>query len=147
MRVDVASLLFLGCARPPHTQFFANRFHFDADTGEALSLSDPGYATAEVPRTTFDNLLWSLVTVFQVLTAENWNVVMHDAMRSTGIVAEVYFVALVVIGNFVVLNLFLAILLGNFEGLEVMTIREKERSRERRVAAAALQALSASYVP
>lgn len=54
-------------------QFFANRFHFDPETHLALTTSDPGYSTAHVPRTTFDNLLWSLVTVFQVLTAENWN--------------------------------------------------------------------------
>lgn len=57
--------------------------------------------------------------------------VMHDAMRASGAWASLYFVALVVIGTFIVLNLFLAILLGNFEGLEQVTIEEKRRSRMR----------------
>lgn len=52
-------------------------------------------------------------------------------MRASGAWASLYFVALVVIGTFIVLNLFLAILLGNFEGLEQVTIEEKRRSRMR----------------
>lgn len=67
-------------------------------------------------------------------------------MRSVGLLGAIYFVVLVVVGNFIVLNLFLAILLGNFEGLEVMTIQEKARARDRRVKSQALKALSHSCV-
>ena len=58
------------------------------------------------------------MTIFQVLTGEDWNAVMYDGMRTTGTWACLYFILLVVIGNYIVLNLFLAILLDNFSGLD-----------------------------
>jgi hypothetical protein len=46
---------------------------------------------------------------------EGWNEIMYDAMRCVGSISAVYFVPLVLFGNVIMLNLFLAILLGNFE--------------------------------
>jgi hypothetical protein len=83
--------------------------------GKMCGLGDDG----EVPRHHFDTLLWALVTVFQVLTGEDWNAVMYDAMAASGSWAALYFVALLVIGNFLVLNLFVAILLTNFGAQDV----------------------------
>lgn len=40
---------------------------------------------------------------------------MYDCMRSKGSLSAFYFIGLVVGGNIIMLNLFLAILLGNFE--------------------------------
>lgn len=40
---------------------------------------------------------------------------MYDCMRSVSSIASVYFIGLVVTGNIIMLNLFLAILLGNFD--------------------------------
>ena len=56
--------------------------------------------------------------MFQVLTGEDWNSVMYLCWLAVGWPATLYFIALVIIGNFMILNLFLAILLGNFEGME-----------------------------
>ena len=39
---------------------------------------------------------------------------MYDGMRATGKLAALYFVALIVVGQFMVLNLFVAVLLSNF---------------------------------
>ncbi len=97
-------------------QVFANRFHFDKETGEPLRMTDPRYPSAEVPRANFDTFIWAVTTVFQVLTGENWNTVMYDGIRVGGWTGALYFIVLVVLGNFIVLNLFLAILLGNFQG-------------------------------
>ena len=47
---------------------------------------------------------------------ENWNTVMYDGMRTTGTPAAFYFLLIVILGNYVVLNLFLAILLDKFAG-------------------------------
>lgn len=67
------------------------------------------------PRSTFDNFHWAFVTVFQILSLENWPVVMYDAMRSSvGEGSAVYFIIWIFLGNFILLNLFLAILLDNF---------------------------------
>ncbi|CAG9459996.1 unnamed protein product [Pedinophyceae sp. YPF-701] len=71
---------------------------------------------AEVARHNFDNIYWSVLTIFQILTGENWNEVMYDGMRKVGWYAAFYFVLLVVVGNYIILNLFLAILLDNFSG-------------------------------
>jgi hypothetical protein len=62
----------------------------------------------------FDNIGWALLTIFQMLTTENWNNVLYDGVRSTGPHAALFFIAVVVLGHYVVLNLFLAILLDNF---------------------------------
>jgi hypothetical protein len=65
----------------------------------------------EMPRSHFDDFGASLMSVFQILTGENWNTVMYDAMHTNGIAASAYFISLVVIGGNIMLNLFLAVLL------------------------------------
>ena len=67
-----------------------------------------------VPRHNFDTLIWSIVTVFQILTGEDWNAVMYDGVRATNSLATLYFLLLLVVGNFIVVNLFVAILLSSF---------------------------------
>jgi hypothetical protein len=69
------------------------------------------------PRAHFDSLGWSFVTVFQVLTGENWNEIIYNGMHVPGSeeVAVIYFVLLNVVGNYLVMNLFMAILLAKFE--------------------------------
>ena len=80
-----------------------------------------GLDDGDTPRHNFDTLLWALVTVFQVLTGEDWNAVMYDGVAAAGSWSSLYFVALLIIGNFLVLNLFVAILLTNFGEQEVRT--------------------------
>merc|ERR1719229_179109 len=60
----------------------------------------------------FDNIYWTMITVFQCITGDAWNAVMFDAVQVTSDIAIVYFVAVVVFGGFIVLNLFVAILLS-----------------------------------
>ena len=36
------------------------------------------YVCMQVPRFNFDNFYWSLVTVFQVISGENWNETMYE---------------------------------------------------------------------
>jgi hypothetical protein len=66
-------------------------------------------------RNHFDSFGWSCVTVFQVMTPENWNQVLYDAVNARGWGGAVYLVSLYLIGNYIVLSLFLAIMLGNFD--------------------------------
>ncbi|RLN86576.1 hypothetical protein BBJ28_00004388 [Nothophytophthora sp. Chile5] len=96
-------------------QMFGNRFRFDAAGFPLSSAAASTDGDVQVPRANFDSMLWSGVTVFQILTGENWNNVLFDGWRATGIGGVVYFVSLVVFGNFILLNLFLAILLSHFE--------------------------------
>ena len=89
---------------------FAGKVKFNAD-GD-IDYEDP---EAEVPRANFDHVLWAMITVFFVMIGENWNSTMYDHMRGTSKFASLYFIALVILGNIIMLNLFLAILLGNFD--------------------------------
>ena len=74
------------------------------------------YYGAEVSRANFDDLWQSLVTIFQILTGENWNAAMYDGLRAIGWGAFIFYFLLIVIGMFFVMNIFLAILLSKFEG-------------------------------
>ncbi len=56
----------------------------------------------------------SLLTLFRVVTLEDWTDVMYTAMQ-TYPWAWIYFVSFVVVGTFVVINLFIAVVLNNLE--------------------------------
>ncbi|KAF3853172.1 hypothetical protein F7725_013860 [Dissostichus mawsoni] len=70
-------------------------------------------------RKNFDSLLWAIVTVFQILTQEDWNKVLYNGMYSTTPVAALYFIALMTFGNYVLFNLLVAILVEGFQTEEV----------------------------
>ena len=50
----------------------------------------------------------------QILTQENWNMVMYDGMRATNRWASLYFIALMTVGYYVLFNLLVAILVEGF---------------------------------
>merc|ERR1719260_551692 len=70
-------------------------------------------------RATFDNFFQACFTVFQILTGEDWNVVMYDGIQAyggikgLGSIAALYFIILFIAGNFILLNVFLAIAVDN----------------------------------
>ena len=93
------------------------------------------YSETECDRANFDSLLWAIVTVFQILvrtkfedcslinpvqTQEDWNLVLYNGMASSGPLASLYFIALMTIGNYVLFNLLVAILVEGFQA-EVRT--------------------------
>eukprot|EP00878_Enallax_costatus_P022732 GHUV01024136.1.p1 GENE.GHUV01024136.1~~GHUV01024136.1.p1 ORF type:complete len:288 (+),score=71.07 GHUV01024136.1:685-1548(+) len=69
---------------------------------------------AQVPDSRFDNIGWAALTVFQIVTTENWNNVLYSGMSATNPAMSLWFIAAIVLGNYILLNLFLAILLENF---------------------------------
>ncbi|KAJ0177332.1 hypothetical protein K1T71_007341 [Dendrolimus kikuchii] len=81
----------------------------------------------ECDRKHFNNILWATVTVFQVLTQEDWNVVLFNGMEKTSHWAALYFVALMTFGNYVLFNLLVAILVEGFS-----SERNERREREQR---------------
>ena len=70
------------------------------------------------PRENFNNIFNSLVTVFIVIAAEDWNAVMYLYVRALGFesssgrtLATFYFLALFIFGNVIMLAMFTALLL------------------------------------
>ncbi len=66
--------------------------------------------------TTFDHLIDGMITIFQVLTLDDWTSIMYNYMdsNSTGITVF-FFCILVVFGSFFMLNLILAVIMESFE--------------------------------
>lgn len=68
-----------------------------------------------------------------MFTTENWNNVLYDSMRAPSVgqfVPAIYYVVWIFIGNYILLNLFLAILLDGFlieDDEEIGDIDEIER--------------------
>ena len=64
------------------------------------------------PRANFNSFHWAFITVFQILTFEDWQEVLYDAMRSNaGKASAIYFIIWVFLGNMILLNLIFAMVL------------------------------------
>uniref|UniRef100_A0A8C1KN16 Voltage-dependent L-type calcium channel subunit alpha n=1 Tax=Cyprinus carpio TaxID=7962 RepID=A0A8C1KN16_CYPCA len=90
-----------------------------------------------IQRSNFDNFPQALISVFQVLTGEEWDSIMyngimaHGGPQSPGILVSIYFIILYVCGNFVLLNVFLAIAVDNLAEAESLTAAQKEKAEEK----------------
>jgi voltage-dependent calcium channel L type alpha-1D len=90
----------------------------------------------EKPRSNFDSFWRAFVTVFQIMTGEDWNACMYYGIKSWGgfqkaeaVVPVIYYISLVVIGNFILLNVFLAIAVDNLADADSMTQLDKEEKK------------------
>eukprot|EP01062_Namystynia_karyoxenos_P015970 TRINITY_DN1582_c0_g5_i1.p1 TRINITY_DN1582_c0_g5~~TRINITY_DN1582_c0_g5_i1.p1 ORF type:complete len:2356 (+),score=741.40 TRINITY_DN1582_c0_g5_i1:94-7161(+) len=119
--LNVIILLYIFSSSLVGMQFFGGEFQFPEDCPTSLVPCQE-----QKPRATFDDIYWSILTVFQVLTRDDWVNVMWNAMRSTHPAMSLFFLILVICGDFVILNLFLAILIQSFE----MNMNEEEEEEE-----------------
>jgi len=69
-----------------------------------------------IPRSNYDNFFQGCLTTFQILTGENWNEIMFNGIIVKGYGAAVFFVIVFTVGESVVLNLFLSVVLCYYEG-------------------------------
>ncbi|XP_077572355.1 voltage-dependent R-type calcium channel subunit alpha-1E isoform X1 [Stigmatopora nigra] len=81
--------------------------------------------------TNFDTFPAAIMTVFQILTGEDWNEVMYDGIRSqkgvkSGMWSSIYFIVLTLFGNYTLLNVFLAIAVDNLANAQELTKDEEE---------------------
>nr|XP_046908932.1 voltage-dependent calcium channel type A subunit alpha-1-like isoform X17 [Dermatophagoides farinae] len=88
----------------------------------------------ETPAANFNTFAIALLTVFQILTGEDWNEVMYKAIESQGgihhggMIYSVYFIILVLFGNYTLLNVFLAIAVDNLANAQELTAAEEEEA-------------------
>uniref|UniRef100_A0A481BQ99 Voltage-dependent L-type calcium channel subunit alpha n=1 Tax=Sus scrofa TaxID=9823 RepID=A0A481BQ99_PIG len=96
------------------------------------------FEDTEVRRSNFDNFPQALISVFQVLTGEDWNSVMYNGIMAyggpsyPGVLVCIYFIILFVCGNYILLNVFLAIAVDNLAEAESLTSAQKAKAEERR---------------
>ncbi|KAG1668868.1 Voltage-dependent calcium channel type A subunit alpha-1 [Nymphon striatum] len=87
------------------------------------------------PPANFDTFPIALLTVFQILTGEDWNEVMYQGIQSQGGIPHgmiycLYFIILVLFGNYTLLNVFLAIAVDNLANAQELTAAEEEQEEE-----------------
>ncbi|KAM3872323.1 dihydropyridine-sensitive L-type skeletal muscle calcium channel subunit alpha-1-like [Diretmus argenteus] len=88
-------------------------------------------------RSNFDNFPQALISVFQVLTGEDWNSIMYNGILAyggpamPGILVSIYFIILFVCGNYILLNVFLAIAVDNLAEAESLTSAQKEKAEDK----------------
>ncbi|OXB80679.1 UNVERIFIED_CONTAM: hypothetical protein H355_005608, partial [Colinus virginianus] len=80
----------------------------------------------ETPTTNFDTFPAAILTVFQILTGEDWNAVMYHGIESqggvhSGMFSSIYFIVLTLFGNYTLLNVFLAIAVDNLANAQELT--------------------------
>ncbi|XP_063983728.1 voltage-dependent calcium channel type A subunit alpha-1 isoform X7 [Diachasmimorpha longicaudata] len=101
-------------------QLFGGQFNFPSGT----------------PPTNFNTFPIALLTVFQILTGEDWNEVMYQGIESQGghkgggMIYSSYFIVLVLFGNYTLLNVFLAIAVDNLANAQELTAAEENEEAE-----------------
>ena len=73
----------------------------------------------------FNTMLNSMLVMFILLTGENWNDIMRTLYNANGWTAIIFVESALIIGNFIMLNLFLAILLKYIEEEDIEEEGEK----------------------
>lgn len=91
-------------------------YNLNVDHSNPLSMTnDPNY-----PVSTFDSFIRAFISVFIVLANDGWTTIYFDHYRASGsLPASIYFISLMIIGQYILLNLFIAILIENFEQVSV----------------------------
>ncbi|OQS00081.1 Voltage-gated Ion Channel (VIC) Superfamily, partial [Thraustotheca clavata] len=68
----------------------------------------------EMPRRNFHGFFHSFVTMFQVLSGDKWAEVMNSILERESLFFAPFFIVYIFFGQFVVLNIFIAVILENF---------------------------------
>jgi hypothetical protein len=99
-------------------ELFAFKIRYDEDD-VPIPLDQKGGSS---PRENFNTPWSAFITIFIVIVGDDWNTIMYshyrvlmEASTTQGYVAVSFFIVLFIMGNLVLLNLFLAILLQNFD--------------------------------
>lgn len=84
--------------------------------------------------TNFDNILFSFMQVFQVVTLEGWTSILISCQQSVGTWTCVYFYPIVIIGAFFILNLVTAVIKAKFtEEMDKRQAGLGEKSKKKRL--------------
>lgn len=89
------------------------------------------------PNENFDSFIPAFLTVFQVLTGEDWNNIMYvtvegmGGINGGGLIYSAYYIIVTLIGNFILLNVFLAIAVDNLANAqELSQDDDQEKTRQ-----------------
>ena len=82
-------------------------------------------ALEERPRLHFDDLAHAMLSVTIIAVGDGWDRIWQDSARTVGRQSALFFIALIVLANYVLLNLVFALLLGCFDD-----VKKEERNAQ-----------------
>ena len=110
---------FFGGRYPRPEYYYVNATYPDSWSYMPVLWGLEGYGDEAASRYNFDSVGDAFLAIFVVLSGENWNEIYFDQHRATwdssNALATIYFLCLFVIGNLLLFNLFIAILLSSFD--------------------------------
>jgi len=112
-------------------QFFANSFRFDVHGHVIKNVNSYEWKHAyEISRYNFDDFNNAFASVFQIMSTENWNVILSNCWRAKGAAAVIFPCICIAFGTYILMNLFLAILLSNFESIKLFKEKETDKNED-----------------
>mmetsp|Transcript_29253 Transcript_29253/g.28352 ORF Transcript_29253/g.28352 Transcript_29253/m.28352 type:complete len:150 (-) Transcript_29253:2749-3198(-) len=101
-------------------EFFAYKVHFNENNEVDLD------STLPYPDGNFNDFAQALLTIFVVLTGDAWSNVFYEHYRAVGVLASIYFNVLVIVGQYVIVMLFISILVDNYDKIQ----KEEQHKRK-----------------
>jgi len=123
--------------------FFNRTGNLTAAVYEDIICAD---STVNTEHWNFDSFPWTCVTLFQLISMVSWSDIMMKTQDATGWYAVIYFVLIIVFGQFVILNLIIAVLGESYqeaieeaaeaarvvrEQARVLRVQKREEKRQR----------------
>ena len=100
-------------------EIFSNTLRFSYNNEPRTPFDGPHEDTSDVfdvPPTNFNTFIQSTLSVFIVLANDGWTNIYYDHYRTSGpAITNFFFISLVILGQLILFNLFLAILLKEFD--------------------------------
>ena len=125
----VLLFLFLGIFALLGTQLYGGKF---------IERKFPGVDGVVKSRMHFDSFFNSFFSCFQILTGEDWNTIWYDGIIAFGgpphsplsVIMSLYYIILFIFGNYILLNVFLAIAVDSLAGGEEEEVEKDEGGEE-----------------
>ncbi|KAI8062730.1 Ion transport protein-domain-containing protein [Gongronella butleri] len=126
LNLTVFTMVVLFLLTPISMQLFGGDFGFQGPAG----LEDPAMR--------FDSFYQAFLSLYQIMTGENWTDILYDAMHSQAyfmtLFAAIFMIMLYFAVHYMVLNMFIAVIMENFdlEEDEIRQIQVKKYVRQHR---------------
>ncbi|KAK3242941.1 hypothetical protein CYMTET_47370 [Cymbomonas tetramitiformis] len=103
---------------------------YSPDGANSVELVDREWRCLEKSPANYSNLYWAALSTFQCFTAENFFVIMFQAVAATSGWAVAYFVLQLFCGHYILMNLFLAGIVQNVVDTQEKEVSAKKEAQE-----------------
>uniref|UniRef100_A0AAQ6IC60 Sodium channel protein n=1 Tax=Anabas testudineus TaxID=64144 RepID=A0AAQ6IC60_ANATE len=121
---------------PQSYLLYAKRDPLLCGNGSAAGLCPEGYSCIRVGRnpdydyTSFDSFGWAFLSLFRLMTQDYWENLYQQTLRASGKPYMIFFVLVIFLGSFYLVNLILAVVAMAYEEQSQATIKEAKEKEE-----------------